>query len=72
MVEAGFSHANAVLTKQRNELNVEERGELRLKLTNLKPNISTVKIVWRHLYSSQTQSPLNAGSCPKFCDKTEH
>ena len=40
MVEAGFSHANAVLTKQRNRLSLEERGDLRLKLTNLQPNIS--------------------------------
>ena len=28
MVEAGFSHANAVLTKQRNRLSLEERGDL--------------------------------------------
>ena len=40
MVEAGFSHANAVLTKQRNRLKLEERGDLRLKLTNLQPNIN--------------------------------
>ena len=42
MVEAGFSHANAVLTKQRNRLSLEERGDLRLrlKLTNLQPKIS--------------------------------
>ena len=40
MVEAGFSHANAVLTKQGNRLSLEERGDLRLKLTNLQPNIS--------------------------------
>ncbi|XP_066971766.1 SCAN domain-containing protein 3-like [Macrobrachium rosenbergii] len=38
--EAGFSHANAVLTKQRSRLSLEERGDLRLKLTNLQPNIS--------------------------------
>jgi len=42
MVEAGFSHANAVLTKQRNRLNLEERGDLRLKLTNLQPNINAL------------------------------
>ena len=39
MVEAGFSHANAIFTKQRTILNLEERGDLRLKLTNLQPNI---------------------------------
>lgn len=42
MVEAGFSHANAVLTKQRSRLSLEKRGDLRLKLTNLHPNISTL------------------------------
>ncbi|KAF2358935.1 Ribonuclease H-like domain [Trinorchestia longiramus] len=42
MVEAGFSHANAILTKQRNRLNLENRGDLRLKLTNFKPNINSV------------------------------
>ncbi|XP_076049445.1 zinc finger BED domain-containing protein 5-like [Oratosquilla oratoria] len=41
MVEAGFSHAIAVLTKQ-NILNQEEFGDLRLKLTNLQPNINTL------------------------------
>ncbi|MPC66986.1 SCAN domain-containing protein 3 [Portunus trituberculatus] len=42
MVEAGFSHANAVLTKKRNRLSLEERGDLRLKLTNLQPKISAL------------------------------
>ncbi|KAF2357703.1 FY-rich N-terminal [Trinorchestia longiramus] len=42
MVEAGFSHANAILTKQRNRLNLENRGDLRLKLTNFKPNINSL------------------------------
>ena len=40
LVEAGFSHINSILTKQRNQLNIEERGDLRLKLTNLQPNIN--------------------------------
>ena len=40
MVEAGFSHANSILTKERNRINLEERGDLRLKLTNIQPNIS--------------------------------
>ncbi|KAF2368869.1 hypothetical protein FHG87_000376 [Trinorchestia longiramus] len=42
MVEAGFSHANAFLTKQRNKLNLENRGDLRLKLANFKPNINSL------------------------------
>ena len=39
-VEAGASHLNAVLTKERNRLTVEERGNLQLKLTNFQPNVS--------------------------------
>jgi len=31
----GVSHANAILTKQRNRLNLDERGDLLLKLINL-------------------------------------
>lgn len=42
MVEAGFSHANTILTKQRNRLNLENRGDLRLKLTNFQPNINSL------------------------------
>ncbi|KAF2348263.1 hypothetical protein FHG87_020981 [Trinorchestia longiramus] len=42
MVEAGYSHANAILTKQRNRLNLENRGDLRLKLTNFKSNINSL------------------------------
>ncbi|KAF2367302.1 hypothetical protein FHG87_001946 [Trinorchestia longiramus] len=42
MVEAGVSHVKAILTKQRNRLNLENRGDLRLKLTNLKPNINSL------------------------------
>jgi len=39
MVEAGFSHVDAILSKQRNRLNLEERGDLRLKLTNIQPDV---------------------------------
>ncbi|KRZ66133.1 SCAN domain-containing protein 3 [Trichinella papuae] len=39
LVEAGFSHVNGILSKQRNRLNLEMRGDLRLKLTNFQPNI---------------------------------
>ncbi|KAF2349564.1 hypothetical protein FHG87_019680 [Trinorchestia longiramus] len=41
-VEAGFSHANAILKKQRNRLNLENRGDLRLMLTKFKPNINSL------------------------------
>ncbi|KAF2366234.1 hypothetical protein FHG87_003001 [Trinorchestia longiramus] len=42
MVEAGSSHANAILTKQRNRLDLENCGDLRLKLTNFEPNINSL------------------------------
>ena len=42
LVEAGFSHTNAALTKQRNRLNQEEQDDLQLKLTNLQPNINAL------------------------------
>ena len=42
MAEAGFSHANAVLTKKRNRLNLEMCGDLRLRLANLQPNINAL------------------------------
>ncbi|XP_003369530.1 putative zinc finger protein [Trichinella spiralis] len=41
-VEAGFSHVNAILSKQRNILNLEMRGDFRLKLTNFQPNINAL------------------------------
>lgn len=42
MVEVGFSHLNSILTKQRNRLNVQTCGDLRLKLTNFEPNIKAL------------------------------
>jgi len=42
MVHAGFSHVNAILSKQRNRLNLEERGDLRLKLTNIQPDVDAL------------------------------
>jgi len=49
MVEAGFSHVNAILSKQRNRLNLEERGDLRLKLTNTRSDVNaTVRAVQAH------------------------
>jgi len=42
MVEVGFSHVNAILSKQRNRLNLEKRGDLRLKLTNIQPEVNAL------------------------------
>jgi len=42
MVEAGFSHVNAILSKQRNRLNLEEWGDLRLKLTKIQPDVNAL------------------------------
>jgi hypothetical protein len=42
MMEAGFSHVDEILSKQRNRLNLEERGDLRLKLTNIQPNANAL------------------------------
>ena len=39
LVEKGFSAVLQILTKQRNKLNISERGDLRLRLTNIEPNI---------------------------------
>ena len=52
MVEAGFSPMNALLTKQRNRLDVGVRGDLRMKLTDLQPNVH--ELIKRHqLHPSQ-------------------
>ncbi|KAF2346341.1 Ribosomal protein L2 C-terminal [Trinorchestia longiramus] len=42
LLRAGFSHANAIIKKQRNRLNLENRGDLRLMLTNFKQNINSL------------------------------
>ena len=39
LVERGFSAVANLLTKKRNRLQIIERGDLRLNLTNLKPNV---------------------------------
>lgn len=39
LVESGFSVMNDILTKKRSRLDVTKRGDLRLRLTNLNPNI---------------------------------
>ena len=43
MAECGISHVNANCTKQRNRLNLQNRDDdLRLKHTNLQPNINNL------------------------------
>lgn len=39
LVESGFSAVTDIVTKKRNRLNICDRGDLRLKLTELKPRI---------------------------------
>ena len=39
LVERGFSAVTRLLTKQRNRLQITDRGDLRLLLTNLKPDV---------------------------------
>ena len=46
LVEKGFSAVNQLVTKQRNRLQVWERGDLRLLLTDIEPNIG--KLVANH------------------------
>ena len=42
LVERGFSIVSRLLTKQRNKLNITERGDLRLLLTNLHPDVDSL------------------------------
>lgn len=42
LVECGFSAVNEILLKKRNRLDVTKRGDLRLKLTKLAPNIKSL------------------------------
>ena len=39
LVEVGFSSVTKLLTKERNNLDIVKRGDLRLKLTDLQPRI---------------------------------
>lgn len=39
LVERGFSTVTDLITKKRNRLDIVTRGDLRLKLTNIEPNI---------------------------------
>ena len=40
LVERGFSVVTNILTKQRNRLKINERGDLRLQLTNIEPDVA--------------------------------
>ena len=42
LVESGFSVVNHILTKERNCLKISDRGDLRLFLTKIKPNIESL------------------------------
>ena len=42
LVESAFSVVNDLLTKKRNRLDITRRGDLRLRLTNLQPDIATL------------------------------
>ena len=39
LVECGFSAVTKILTKERNKIEICIRGDIRLKLTNFKPNV---------------------------------
>ena len=42
MVEASFGHVNAILTKQRNSINLQNSCDLRLKHTNCQSRINSL------------------------------
>ncbi|KAK2720534.1 hypothetical protein QYM36_004419 [Artemia franciscana] len=46
LVEAGFSRVSQILSKARNRLDIVKRGDLRLPLTSIEPNIK--KLVEKH------------------------
>ena len=46
LVEAGFSRVSQMLSKARNRLDIVKRGEFRLSLTSIEPNIK--KLVEKH------------------------
>ncbi len=47
LVERGFSAVSRLLTKQRNKLNITERGDLRLFLTNLHPDVDSLMAMYQ-------------------------
>ncbi|GFR09204.1 uncharacterized protein TNCT_523721 [Trichonephila clavata] len=42
LVESGFSAVNNIMSKQRNRLNITERGDLRSFLTKIEPDINEI------------------------------
>ncbi|CAH2084916.1 unnamed protein product [Euphydryas editha] len=42
LAECGFSAVNDLLIKKRNRLDITQRGDLRLKLSKLEPNINSL------------------------------
>jgi hypothetical protein len=44
LVEKGFSVVVQLLTKQRNQLDICNKGDLRLALTNIEPDIVTLAV----------------------------
>ena len=42
LAECGFSAVNDLLLKKRNRLDITKRGDLRLKLTKLEPDIKSL------------------------------
>ncbi|CDW59998.1 WAP domain containing protein, SLPI-like [Trichuris trichiura] len=47
LAERGFSVVADLLTKKRNRLQIAKRGDLRLRLTNFKPNVQKLVSSWR-------------------------
>ncbi|XP_029641288.1 protein FAM200A-like [Octopus sinensis] len=48
LVECGFSAVDNLLEAKRNRLEITKRGDLRLKLTKLSPQIKTCAVCIRH------------------------
>ncbi|XP_066938665.1 zinc finger BED domain-containing protein 5-like [Macrobrachium rosenbergii] len=42
ITDAGFIHLSTLMSRERNKVNLEKCGELRLRLTNLTPNINAI------------------------------
>ena len=48
LVESGFSTVKDLLTKKRNSLCVDRRGDLRIKLTNIHPDFDSCANAIKH------------------------
>ena len=44
MAEAGLGHVSAILTKQKNRLNLQNRGDLPLRFTKFQPNVNNLPV----------------------------